>query len=98
MQDQLRDGYNLAIEERGPGSVARQKVFMTYRLSRNMKLTSIQAVFHNIVADVKDEMFEGAADIIMGRLAKAAEAVGKALEVALSDLAEKVTVVTIARE
>lgn len=36
-------------------------------------------------------MFEGAAEVIMGRLAKAAEAVGQALEHALSDLAQKVS-------
>ena len=35
-------------------------------------------------------MFDGAADVIMARLSKAAEAVGKALETALSDLAETV--------
>lgn len=36
-------------------------------------------------------MFDGAADVILERLAKAAEAVGKALEAALSDLAETVS-------
>ena len=40
--------------------------------------------------DIKDEMFEGAADVILSRLANAAEAVGKALCEALQELAEKV--------
>ena len=50
----------------------------------------MQAVFHNIVDDIKDDMFNGATTVIMSRLTKAAESVGKALEVALSDLAQKV--------
>ena len=48
-------------------------------------------MFHNVVEDVKDEIFEDAAGVIMGRLSTAAESVGQALEVALSDLAEKVS-------
>ena len=47
-------------------------------------------MFHDYIVDIKDEMFDGAADVIMARLSKAAEAVGKALETALSDLAETV--------
>ncbi len=35
-------------------------------------------------------MFDDAAEVIMGRLAQAAEAVGNALEEALAELAEKV--------
>ena len=37
-------------------------------------------------------MFTGAADVILGRLASAAEAVGRALESALSELAQTVEV------
>ncbi len=50
-----------------------------------------QAVFHNIVNEIKNEMFDDAADVILGRLAEAAEAVGKALGEALQALAEKVS-------
>ncbi|KAI0786384.1 hypothetical protein C8Q75DRAFT_771545 [Abortiporus biennis] len=75
VQGQLIDGYDRAMEERGTGSVARQK-----------------ALFHNYVGNIKNEVFEGAADVIMGRLSKAAEAVGNALEEALAELAEKVEV------
>lgn len=49
-----------------------------------------QAVFHGYVVEVKHEMFEGAADVILTRLANAAEAVGKALGHALEELAAKV--------
>ncbi|THH33781.1 hypothetical protein EUX98_g424 [Antrodiella citrinella] len=75
VQNQLVDGYDRAMEERGTGSVARQK-----------------ALFHNHVNGIKHEVFEGAAEVIMGRLSKAAEAVGQALEEALAELAEKIEV------
>jgi len=75
VQEQLFDGYDAAMEERGTGSVARQK-----------------AVFHNYVSDIKDEMFEGAVDVLFGRLDSAAEAVGKALEEAFEALAQKIEV------
>ena len=73
VQNQLVDGYNRAMEERGTGSVARQK-----------------AVFHNYVDGCKDDVFEDGADVLLERLEKAAEAIGAALDNALSDLAEKV--------
>jgi len=75
VQNQLIEGYDCAMEERGKGSVARQK-----------------ALFHDYVNGVKHEVFEDAADVIMGRLSKAAEAVGRALEEALAELAEKIEV------
>ncbi|GJE84682.1 nuclear GTPase SLIP-GC [Phanerochaete sordida] len=75
VQDQLVDGYDEAMLERGRGSVARQKI-----------------VFHNYVSKIKDEIFDGAADVILARLAKAAESVGKVLDNALGDLAEKIEV------
>lgn len=53
---------------------------------------SEQAVFHDYVVDIKDEVFEDAADVLMSRLKNAAEAVGKALETALNELAQKVRV------
>ena len=39
---------------------------------------------------VKHEMFDDAAEVIMNRLKNAAEAVGRVLEVELSELAKKV--------
>ncbi|KII94798.1 hypothetical protein PLICRDRAFT_86263 [Plicaturopsis crispa FD-325 SS-3] len=75
VQDHLREGYNRAMEERGTGSVARQK-----------------ALFHNYVNDCKDEVFNGGAEVLLGRLAGAAEAVGDALETALTELAQKIEV------
>ncbi|TFK83640.1 hypothetical protein K466DRAFT_528541 [Polyporus arcularius HHB13444] len=75
VQGQLVDGYDRAMEERGRGSVARQK-----------------AVFHDHIDSLKDEIFTGAAELIMDRLAGAATAVGDALDDALSDLAMKIEV------
>ncbi|RPD61950.1 hypothetical protein L226DRAFT_613292 [Lentinus tigrinus ALCF2SS1-7] len=75
VQDQLADGYNRAMEERGRGSVARQK-----------------AVFHNTIDSEKGNIFTDTADLIMDRLAGAAEQVGQALDNALRDLARKVEV------
>lgn len=49
-----------------------------------------QIVFHNYVSKIKDEIFDGAADVILARLAKAAESVGNVLSDALGELAEKV--------
>ncbi|THG95764.1 hypothetical protein EW026_g5946 [Hermanssonia centrifuga] len=48
-----------------------------------------QALFHDTISNTKSEMFDGPADVIM---AKAAEAMGKALEGSLSKLAETVEV------
>ena len=48
-------------------------------------------MFHRVVDDIKGEIFDGAADVILGRLSQAAEAVGKTLGEALEDLAEKVS-------
>ncbi|KAF7977636.1 hypothetical protein HWV62_3046 [Athelia sp. TMB] len=75
VQNQLTDTYLLALEERGPGSVARQK-----------------AVFRNSISEQKDEVFEDGADVILERLAAAAEAIGATLQGALADLAQKIEV------
>lgn len=77
VQHQLVEGYDRAMEERGTGSVARQK-----------------AVFHNYVDECKEDVFEDGADVILDRLSKAAEAIGAALQDALSELAEKVEYIT----
>lgn len=91
VQNQLIDGYDRAMEERGKGSVARQKVSMCSRFFlRMLMFLSTKALFHDYVNSIKNEVFEDASDVIMGRLSKAAEAVGQALEEALAELAEKV--------
>ncbi|KAG2135905.1 uncharacterized protein EDB93DRAFT_1303704 [Suillus bovinus] len=75
VQKELADGYNLAFEERGIGSVARQK-----------------AVFHDYVYGHKQNVFNGGAEVLMGRLSAAAETIGKALKESLRELAEKIEV------
>lgn len=93
VQGQLAKGYDRALEETGPGSVARQKVRTAEFdkvLSTSLTLYQFQAVFHNFVAQNKDDMFGDGADVLMDRLTKAAEAVGEALDEALAGLAQKV--------
>ncbi|KAL9712639.1 hypothetical protein Ac2012v2_003876 [Leucoagaricus gongylophorus] len=75
VRSQLIDGYNQAMEERGTGSVARQK-----------------AVFHDYVADHKDDIFESGADVILEQLDSIANAVGGQLENALEELSKQVEV------
>ncbi|KAG2348817.1 hypothetical protein BDR05DRAFT_873352 [Suillus weaverae] len=75
VQNELTNGYNLALEERGTGSVARQK-----------------AVFHNYVDGHKHDVFDGGAEVLMGRLSTAAETIGKALNESLREVAEKIEV------
>ncbi|KAJ7700013.1 hypothetical protein B0H17DRAFT_274436 [Mycena rosella] len=75
VQGQLLDGYEAAMEERGKGSVARQK-----------------ASFRSYISDCKDDIFEDSVDVIMARLTDAAEAIGKTLNVAMDELAQKVEV------
>ncbi|KAG5637833.1 hypothetical protein H0H81_003038 [Sphagnurus paluster] len=75
VQAQLVQGYDIAMEERGTGSVARQK-----------------AVFHRFIEGCKDEIFDDGADVLLDRLTKAAEAVGKALDDALEKVAQKIEV------
>ncbi|KAJ7904438.1 hypothetical protein B0H14DRAFT_3079313 [Mycena olivaceomarginata] len=72
VQSELIDGYSAAMEERGLGSVARQK-----------------ASFRSYIVGCKDDIFEEGADVILEKLTGAADAVGRTLTVALSDLAEK---------
>lgn len=47
-------------------------------------------MFHDFIGKSKDYIFTDAADVIMTRLSKAAEAVGAALNDALKELAKKV--------
>ncbi|OAX43900.1 hypothetical protein K503DRAFT_846915 [Rhizopogon vinicolor AM-OR11-026] len=75
VQNELAGGYNLAMEECGKGSVARQKT-----------------VFHDYVDTHKHDIFDGGAEVLMGRLSAAAENIGKALSESLRELAEKVEV------
>ncbi|KAJ7744514.1 hypothetical protein DFH07DRAFT_25631 [Mycena maculata] len=51
-----------------------------------------KASFHDYITDVKDDIFDGGADVIMERLTDAAEAIGKALDVAMDNLAQKIEV------
>jgi hypothetical protein len=88
VQNELTDGYNLALEERGQGSVARQKVCHTHHLKASSD--RIQAVFHNYIHGRKHDVFNGGAEVLMGRLSTAAETIGKALNESLRELAEKV--------
>ncbi|KAG7097036.1 hypothetical protein E1B28_004429 [Marasmius oreades] len=48
--------------------------------------------FHRYVAERKDGMFDDGAEVVMDRLVKAAEAVGKALEESFEELAVKIEV------
>ncbi len=48
-------------------------------------------MFHDFIAKSKDYIFTDAADVIMTRLSKAAEAIGAALDDALKELAKKVS-------
>ncbi|KZT43419.1 hypothetical protein SISSUDRAFT_693111 [Sistotremastrum suecicum HHB10207 ss-3] len=75
VQDQLGDGYDLAMEERGKGSVARQKL-----------------VFRNFVDRNRGDIFTDGADLLLGRLDVAAEAVGETLDQSLAELANKVEI------
>ena len=49
-------------------------------------------MFHDFIERIKNIVFDGAADVIMTRLAKAAEAVGAALKDSLNELARKVRI------
>ncbi|KAJ7507726.1 hypothetical protein B0H11DRAFT_1968347 [Mycena galericulata] len=51
-----------------------------------------KASFHDYISDCKDDIFEDGADVILDRLTNAAEAVGKALDVAMDNLAQKIEV------
>ncbi|KAJ6599136.1 hypothetical protein DFH09DRAFT_1130225 [Mycena vulgaris] len=51
-----------------------------------------KASFKSYISDCKDDIFEDGADVIMERLTSAAEAIGKALKVAMENLAQKVEV------
>ena len=55
-----------------------------------MLIRVMQAVFHDFIARVKSYVLTGMADVIMGRLSDAAEAVGDALLASLEELARKV--------
>lgn len=75
VQAQLIEGYNTAMEERGTGSVARQKAY-----------------FRRYIDECKDNIFDDGADVLLGRLTKAADAIGETLDDALGKLAEKIEV------
>jgi len=96
-QERLTLGYVNATNERGPGSVARRKVFFKYfcKVAGCVILLifcTAQAVFHEYVDNIKDKIFKDAAGVLMDRLSSAAETVGKTLEEASRELAEKIEV------
>ncbi|KAJ2931653.1 hypothetical protein H1R20_g5445, partial [Candolleomyces eurysporus] len=92
VQAELRDAYNRAMEERGKGSVARQKAKSLHPAQYLDTYNDFQAFFRGYVEDNKEEIFEGGADVILDRLDESAKAVGEALETSLGDLAQKVEV------
>ncbi|KAF8076309.1 hypothetical protein FPV67DRAFT_1664591 [Lyophyllum atratum] len=97
VQMQLIEGYDRAMEERGPGSVARQRVATSAQLCEtykrpNLMILSTQAYFRGFIDESKDEIFDDGADVLMDRLTKAAEAVGHTLDTALEQLAQKIEV------
>ncbi|KAJ7179922.1 hypothetical protein C8R43DRAFT_870220 [Mycena crocata] len=51
-----------------------------------------KASFRSYISDCKDDIFENSADVILDRLNAAAEAVGKTLESAMDNLAQKIEV------
>jgi hypothetical protein len=53
-------------------------------------MRSLQALFHNYVDERKETIFDGGAEVLMGRLTNASNAIGEALDAALELLAEKV--------
>jgi len=75
VQAQLVEGYDTAMEERGTGSVARQKAY-----------------FRGYISDCKDNIFDDGANVVMGRLTKAAESIGETLDEAMGKLAQKIEV------
>jgi len=75
VQAQLVEGYDTAMEERGTGSVARQKAY-----------------FRGYITDCKNNIFDDGADVVMGRLTKAAESIGETLDEAMGKLAQKIEV------
>ena len=63
---------------------------MSFRVSGPTLTIYTQAVFHDYIAKMKNIIFTGAAEVIMGRLSQAAIAVGEALAQSLAELARKV--------
>jgi hypothetical protein len=49
-----------------------------------------QAYFRGYITDCKDNIFDDGADVVMGRLTKAAESIGETLDEAMGKLAQKV--------
>ena len=70
--------------------VLHAKRFVDPHLVRNHTNDPPQALFHNYLDERKVTIFDGGAEILMGRLTNAANAIGEALDAALELLAEKV--------
>lgn len=67
-------------------------MLLDYGLLNAVLTFAIQAVFHDYIVRIKGVVFNGAAEVIMTRLSKAAEAVGDALKTSLNELARKVCI------
>ena len=79
------------MEERGIGSVARQKVCCICFV-RHQTHNSVQTFFRTFVDESKDDLFEGSSDAIMAKLNDAAKAAAEALRVGTLELADKVCI------
>ena len=90
VQGSLLGGYELAMDERGIGSVARQKVGEALISTGHVSYSFWQLVFHKFIKANRQDLFEGGTEVIFEKLDKVAESVGEALKEALEGMAEKV--------
>ncbi|KAI1792927.1 hypothetical protein LXA43DRAFT_1060282 [Ganoderma leucocontextum] len=81
VQEQLKEGYQNALLITGPGTTSDQKIKIGLTFTTNP-----QEAVHDYIDEKKDEVFCGAAEVLMGDLDDAAKAIGEALEVDLTRL------------
>lgn len=89
VQSQLTAAYQAAMEERGTGSVARQKVSCIVLWVVTI-LSFFQALFHNFVDKWRKTIFSGATATLFTKLNEAAKLIGVLLEEAFYELTDKV--------
>ena len=53
-------------------------------------INKMQALFNTFIKTVRNHIFNGGAERLLDRLGQAADSIGKALEIALEDLSQKV--------
>jgi hypothetical protein len=96
VRNELLEGYEEAILERGTGSVARQKVSSIIIHSchhrSHSSFPSFQAKFHRYVESIKATVFSNLSNHIIERLDSAADAIQTVMDEALDSLANKVEV------